>query len=320
MRPGAKPSERAYHAMASLGGYRVLLFGGNDGPGSFSNETWLYGLGITVTTTSGLRTTEAGVTATFDVCANPAPMANVTIPLSSSDITEGTVPASVILPAGSTAPVTVTVTGMDDAILDSDIGYTIVTGDPSSTDVVYSALGAEDVADVSVTNQDDEPAGTNTSATFRVDAMGGFFADGTFTATLFETDSADVAEWVSVSEPVEPGDVLTLDPSKPGSYSRSETACSSLVGGVVASAPGVVLGCDVSVGERALLALIGIVPVKVTDEGGPILLGDLLVTSSTPGHAMRWSGPDPCPCALVGKALEPMMDEAGIVLVLLTAH
>ena len=48
--------------------------------------------------------------------------------------------------------------------------------------------------------------------------------------------------------------------------------------------------------------------------------GDLLVTSSTPGHAMRWSGPDPCPCALVGKALEPMTDETGLILVLLMAH
>jgi len=44
------------------------------------------------------------------------------------------------------------------------------------------------------------------------------------------------------------------------------------------------------------------------------------VTSSTPGHAMIWSGPDPCPCAPVGKALEPMTDESGTMLVLLTAH
>jgi len=73
-------------------------------------------------------------------------------------------------------------------------------------------------------------------------------------------------------------------------------------------------------GDSALLALLGIVPVKVTDEGGPIQPGDLIVSSSTPGHAMRWSGPDPCSCSLVGKALEPMVEEEGVILVLLTAH
>ena len=69
-----------------------------------------------------------------------------------------------------------------------------------------------------------------------------------------------------------------------------------------------------------LLALIGLVPVKATGEGGPIHAGDLLVTSSTPGHSMRWAGPDPCSCTLVGKALEPMTGERDIILVLLTAH
>ena len=70
--------------------------------------------------------------------------------------------------------------------------------------------------------------------------------------------------------------------------------------------------------RRACLALIGIVPVKVTDEGGPILPGDLLVASSTPGRAMRWNGEGSG--ALVGKALESMAGSEGVILVLLTAH
>jgi len=72
--------------------------------------------------------------------------------------------------------------------------------------------------------------------------------------------------------------------------------------------------------DSALLALIGIVPVKVTNENGPIQPGDLLVTSSTPGHAMRWDPDVGSPCNLVGKALEPLEEETGIILVLLTAH
>ena len=47
---------------------------------------------------------------------------------------------------------------------------------------------------------------------------------------------------------------------------------------------------------------------------------DVLVASSTPGHAMRPSGDDGCLCTLVGKALEPMTGSGGVILVLLTAH
>jgi len=160
----------------------------------------------------------------------------------------------------------------------------------------------------------------STAAVFRVDETGRLLADGTVHAAQFLTGSADIAEWIPVSEPVEPGDVLELNPTDPTTYRLSRDACSPLVAGVVSTEPGVVLGEGASFDQRALLALTGIVPVKVTNEGGPIQPGDLLVTSSTPGHAMLWSGPVPCPCALVGKALEPMTDETGLILVLLTAH
>jgi len=111
-----------------------------------------------------------------------------------------------------------------------------------------------------------------------------------------------------------------LDSDRPGRYRPSNAPCSPLIAGVVSSDPGLLLGADLEIGLRAPLALAGIVPVRVTDEGGPIAAGDLLVTSSTPGRAKRWPGPDPCPCALVGKALEPMASVAGLILVLLTTH
>ena len=162
--------------------------------------------------------------------------------------------------------------------------------------------------------------GINSAAVLCVDERGNASADGTFYSTTFEAGEADVAEWVTVSQPVEPGIVVELDPANATSYRPSQTACSPLVGGVISTEPGVVLGENAPFDSRALLALTGIVPVKVTNEGGPIQPGDLLVTSSTPGHAMRWASPEPCPCTLVGKALEPMTDESGMILVLLTAH
>jgi len=158
-----------------------------------------------------------------------------------------------------------------------------------------------------------------TGAVFRVErTTGNVLSDGAFYGAGFYSGSADIAEWVPVSEPVEPGDVLELDPTRPGFYRKARGPCSTLVAGVVSTQPGVVLGQSEDRQGKALLALIGIVPVKVTDEGGPIRPGDLLVTSSTPGYAMRWDPENGAPCAFVGKALEPHKGGSGVILVLLT--
>lgn len=62
------------------------------------------------------------------------------------------------------------------------------------------------------------------------------------------------------------------------------------------------------------LAIVGIVPCKVSGENGPIRPGDLLVTSSTPGHAMRDGNPKPG--TIVGKALGSLDTGMGVVHVL----
>lgn len=156
--------------------------------------------------------------------------------------------------------------------------------------------------------------------TFVIDPSGNVYSPATVHARSFQSGLADLAEWVEASGPVEPGDVVELDSHNPGLYRLSTGQCSPYVAGVISTEPAVALGYKVASIRQAPLALTGIVPVKVSDEGGPIRPGDLLVSSSTPGHAMRWAGRGPCPCSLVGKALEPMADETGVILVLLTAH
>ena len=78
--------------------------------------------GITVDADLGLTTTEAGGTATFTVVLASQPTADVTIGLSSSDTTEGTVsPASLTFTAANwNTAQTVTVTGVNDAVDDGD--------------------------------------------------------------------------------------------------------------------------------------------------------------------------------------------------------
>jgi hypothetical protein len=113
--------------------------------------------GILVSPTSGLVTTEAGGTATFTVVLRSTPAADVTIGLSSSDLTEGTVSPALLTftPADALVPKTATVTGADDALSDGNVAYTIVTAPAGSGDPLY--LDA-DASDVSATNNDDDPA------------------------------------------------------------------------------------------------------------------------------------------------------------------
>ena len=76
---------------------------------------------VIVSTISG-PTTEAGGTAIFTVSLGTMPSSPVTIALSSSDLTEGTVPANVVVPVASwNMGVVVTVTGVDDVIVDGNI-------------------------------------------------------------------------------------------------------------------------------------------------------------------------------------------------------
>jgi len=158
--------------------------------------------------------------------------------------------------------------------------------------------------------------GADSPATFRVDSEGYVYLDGTLHSSALETGFADVAEWVNVSEPVESGDVLELDPLHPGQYRIARGGCSPNVAGVVSTDPGLVLGGGTR-GERTLLALAGFVPVKACDEGGPIRVGDLVVVASRGGHVRRWNQEEGCGF-IVGKALESLIEGEGLILVLLT--
>ncbi len=158
--------------------------------------------GITVTPTSGLTTSEAGGTATFTVVLNSQPTADVTIGVSSSDATEGTVsPASVIFTAANwNVAQTVTITGVNNPVDDGDITYLIVTAPATSTDRDYSRLNA---SDVSVTNIDDDTAGivvTPTSGLITSEIGG---EAPTFTVVLTSQPTANVVIDLSSSDTTE---------------------------------------------------------------------------------------------------------------------
>ena len=75
---------------------------------------------------------------------------------------------------------------------------------------------------------------------------------------------------------------------------------------------------DPSLATEVPMAVVGIVPCKVSTENGPIDTGDLLVASSTPGYAMKGTDRNKMLGAVVGKALEPLRNGRGLIQVLVT--
>jgi hypothetical protein len=158
----------------------------------------------------------------------------------------------------------------------------------------------------------------------RIDNQGkGFFDGGT------QTGGADYAESLPVTHGahgLEPGDVLSIAPGRGRSVRASPGAESRLVAGVYSTKPSVLAvgdhHADDSLEGEVPVAMLGIVPTKVTAENGPIHPGDLLTTARTPGRAMRAKpvevgGAEIYPTgAILGKALAPLRHGDGTINVL----
>ena len=141
---------------------------------------------------------------------------------------------------------------------------------------------------------------------FRVQNDGTVTADGTITG-----GGADFAELLPAREALAAGDVVAV--TAEGTLARTTEPYQASMLGVVSTKPGFAgdLYREVPAGDKAPLAVVGIVPVKVCDEGGPIRPGDALTSSSRPGTAMRaarWA-----PGAILGKALAGLERGEGTV-------
>jgi len=131
----------------------------------------------------------------------------------------------------------------------------------------------------------------------------------------------DVAEWVKTPSSLPAGTVVVIDSTGSGGVLPAAEAYDARVAGVVSDQPGVLLGEGGA--DKAKIAHSGRVKVKVDAAYGTVAVGDLLVTSPTPGYAMR-STPVAVgnammhrPGTLLGKALEPITEGQGEILVLL---
>lgn len=140
----------------------------------------------------------------------------------------------------------------------------------------------------------------------RIDHTGkGYFNGGTVAG------GADVAEYFDVNGNIgsyEPGDVLIISADADRKVEKSSAPYSTLVAGVYATKPGLVLteenATENKLDKMVPMGVIGVIPTKVCLEGGAIKRGDLLVTSSVSGVAMKADPATVKVGQVIGKALQ----------------
>ena len=153
--------------------------------------------------------------------------------------------------------------------------------------------------------------------------VGDIVASGSITgARVLGAVYQDLAEWVPATSDMTPGTVVVLNPDKSNEVMASAQAYDDRVAGVVSAQPGVLLG--VGGQSKEMVATTGRVKVRVDATAAPIRVGDLLVSGSKPGVAMK-SEPMEIngrrfhqPGTIIGKALEPLASGEGEILVLLS--
>jgi hypothetical protein len=132
--------------------------------------------------------------------------------------------------------------------------------------------------------------------------------------------NADCAEDFDVADPtlIEPGTVMVL--GEEGKLKQSQTAYDKKVAGVISGAgtykPGLILDKQEFSKNRMPIALMGKVYCKVDASYGAIEVGDLLTTSTTPGHAMKADNSLKAFGTVIGKALRPLAEGQGLIPVL----
>jgi len=132
----------------------------------------------------------------------------------------------------------------------------------------------------------------------------------------------DVAEWVPAIGDLTPGTVVIVAPERMNNVSASSEAYDTRVAGVVSGQPGMILGEGGP--SKVMVATTGRVKVHVDATNAPVRAGDLLVSSSKLGVAMKSQPVDingvkfHRPGTVIGKALEPLANGEGDILVLLS--
>lgn len=215
-----------------------------------------------------------------------------------------------------------------------DIGVSGLHGDPRLQEIQLP-----DLSKVGVFGASENGAGVMGYASrpgadvFGVAAFGGLLASavtnplaGKFAGNV-QVDGdiflpgADCAEHFDVADAdtLEPGTVMVINNN--GILEQSAQPYDKKVAGVISGAgnhkTGIVLDKQPSEENRKPIALIGKVNCKVDAGYAPVEVGDLLTTSSTPGHAMKAVEPQKAFGSIIGKAMRGLREGQGLIPILI---
>jgi hypothetical protein len=133
----------------------------------------------------------------------------------------------------------------------------------------------------------------------------------------------DLAEPFEVSsKDIPKGSVMVIDKANPGQLKLCTRAYDTQVAGIISGAnginPGISLHQEGAIEGGQNVALSGRVFAQADASNGPIEPGDLLTTSSIPGHCMKATDQSKSQGAIIGKAMTALEDGKGMVLVLVS--
>ena len=133
---------------------------------------------------------------------------------------------------------------------------------------------------------------------------------------------SDLSEYFDLNDDrIRPGMLVSIDPLHEGKLTLTTKSYDRQVAGVISGAnairTGILMGQEGSMADGAYpVALVGRVYVLANDEGGKILPGDLLTSSSIPGYAMKAKKLRKAQGAIIGKAMSALAEDSDMVLVL----
>jgi hypothetical protein len=189
----------------------------------------------------------------------------------------------------------------------------LIVGTSSHQPIIFSVFGADNLH---IDTAGNVGIGTATPGA-KLDVNGAINVSGNIAAKY-----QDVAEWVSSEPDLANGTVVVLSSEIANHVVESTSAYDTKIAGVISEHPGLILGEPAD--DKSKVATTGRVRIKVDATKHPIRIGDLLVTSDTPGYAMKSEPVDlggikmHRPGTIIGKALDNLPSGRGEILVLLS--